>query len=255
MTVQSEVSRADYTGNGATTTFPVPFYFLLDTDIRVVLQDNSVNPPTERDLIYPFEYLVHGAGDEAGGSITLIPALLFAVPTAQQKITILRDVPFTQLREYVPNDPFPAASHEMALDKLTMEIQELAEQVVRTVRLPPTVIGVNTELPVPIANNLLGWDSSATALVDVDPSTLAGSGGGSGPIFVDGETPSGAVNNVNKDFTLAYTPSIGSLKLYVNGVRQKPGDDFTLAVSTITMTVAPQINGLTPDWLTADYRR
>lgn len=65
------------------------------------------------------------------------------------------------------------------------------------------------------------------------------------------ETPSGAVNGVNKTFTLAYTPADpGKVMLFVNGAIQKKDNDFTISGSTITMTVAP----LTDDILQVTYQ-
>lgn len=53
--------------------------------------------------------------------------------------------------------------------------------------------------------------------------------------FVDGETPAGAVNGVNDTFALSDEPSpAASLRLYLNGVLQRPGTHFTLSGSTIT---------------------
>lgn len=54
------------------------------------------------------------------------------------------------------------------------------------------------------------------------------------------EVPSGTVNGVNVTFTLAHTPtSSASLKLYIDGVFQRQGTDYTISSATITMTVAP----------------
>jgi hypothetical protein len=71
--------------------------------------------------------------------------------------------------------------------------------------------------------------------------------------FVTEETPSGSINGSNVTFTLAVTPTSGTLKLYLNGVRQKSGagNDYTLSTNTITMTTAP-VSG---DVLIADYMK
>jgi len=71
--------------------------------------------------------------------------------------------------------------------------------------------------------------------------------------FVDGETPSGSINGSNVTFTIANTPVTGSVKLYLNGVRQNAGagNDYTISGSTITMATAP----LTGEVLLADYRK
>lgn len=129
MTVQTTTLRADYTGNGSTTAFTVPFYFLDNSHLAVYRTQISTGVITT--LAITTDYTVTGAGVGTGGEITCLVA-----PTADQKISILRDVPFTQLTHYVENDPFPAASHERALDQLTMSMQQLQEEVDRAAKLP-----------------------------------------------------------------------------------------------------------------------
>lgn len=71
--------------------------------------------------------------------------------------------------------------------------------------------------------------------------------------FVTEETPSGTINGVNVTFTLSTTPTSGTLKLYLNGVRLKSGagNDYTLSTNIISMTTAP-ISG---DVLLADFMK
>jgi len=71
--------------------------------------------------------------------------------------------------------------------------------------------------------------------------------------FVTEETPSGTINGSNTTFTLANTPTSGTVKLYLNGVRQKSGagNDYTISTNTITMTTAP-VSG---DVLLVDYMK
>lgn len=59
--------------------------------------------------------------------------------------------------------------------------------------------------------------------------------------FADGERPSGAVDGVNKVFTLVHVPTPpDSLVLSNNGLIQVgEGNDFTLLVNVITFAVAP----------------
>lgn len=54
------------------------------------------------------------------------------------------------------------------------------------------------------------------------------------------ETPSGTLNGSNVSFTLANAPNPGdSLTLYLNGILQLYGMDFTLATNAITYNDAP----------------
>lgn len=116
MTVSSQVSSVSYLGDGVTTLLPVPYYFLEQTHLLVtrVNLDSSTNT-----LVLGSDYSVSGAGNQAGGSITMMTA-----PAVGIQIIIDRSVPATQETDYVANDPFPAESHERALDKLTMLVQQ-----------------------------------------------------------------------------------------------------------------------------------
>lgn len=229
MTVSTTTSRADYTGNGTTTAFAVPFYFLDDSHLTVLRTQISTGVITT--LAITTNYTVSGAGNPAGGTVTCVVA-----PTTDQKISILRNVPLTQLNTYVPNDPFPAASHERALDKLTMEVQQLDEAIDRALTLPAnTAAGsVSAALPSPVANRLIGWDNTATALQNVDAQTLA-------TIITSGNTYSDLFsgNGVQTAFTLSNNPgSVSNLDVSISGVTQRPNIDYTW-VSGTTLTISP----------------
>ncbi len=63
---------------------------------------------------------------------------------------------------------------------------------------------------------------------------------GSAINFGDNETPAGTFDGVNDDFTLANAPNpANSLMLYLNGVFQTQGSDYTLSSLTITFTTPP----------------
>lgn len=60
--------------------------------------------------------------------------------------------------------------------------------------------------------------------------------------FADNIVPSGVIDGVNRTFTLAHTPNpVSSLYLYLNGVFQTQGADYTIVGNTITYVMAPSI--------------
>lgn len=122
MTVNTDTSTASYIGNGSTAVFTVPFYFLVDSDLLVTHKSAATGAITT--MVLNSDYTVTGAGNEAGGSITTIPAL----PNGDT-IFIERNVDAVQQTAYPPNSPFPAASHEQALDRLTMLIQQVLSKL------------------------------------------------------------------------------------------------------------------------------
>lgn len=98
--------------------------------------------------------------------------------------------------------------------------------------------GVGTYTGTPA--KLLAVDSSGFVIETSVPTTG----------FVDNETPSGAMDSVNATFTLANTPIVGSVHLYLRGLRLKPGAGYTISGTTITMLIIPDSG----DELIADYR-
>lgn len=53
------------------------------------------------------------------------------------------------------------------------------------------------------------------------------------------EVPVGAIDGVNLTFTVANLPTATGVALFVNGLMQAPGINYTLAGSTITMITVP----------------
>ena len=77
--------------------------------------------------------------------------------------------------------------------------------------------------------------------------------GGTTANFVDDETPAGPINGSNAVFTLAQTPAAATdLALYLNGLLQELGTDYTLSGTTITF--ASDEKPQTGDELLAFYR-
>lgn len=148
MAVQSETSSVSYSGNGSTTTaYVIPFYFLDNSHLEVVVKDNLGN-------VLPVSFTASGAGNQSGGSLTTSNA----VP-ATFTLTISRVVPATQLTSYLEGGPFPAASHERALDKLTMISQQIARGNERTIRFSAANPVVN-EIAVYTPNRVVGINSA-----------------------------------------------------------------------------------------------
>ncbi len=70
------------------------------------------------------------------------------------------------------------------------------------------------------------------------PAGPAGTGSGSSASYST-QTPSGAINGTNTQYTLSSAPA--SASVYLNGVLQNPSTDYTLSGATLTETVAPQV--------------
>jgi PPE-repeat protein len=84
-------------------------------------------------------------------------------------------------------------------------------------------------------------------------SAIASGGGGGTPtsgVLIWGETPAGAINGTNKNFTTANSYAAGQLGVYVNGVRQRRPDDYAETSATTFQLVSAPLVG---DILSVDY--
>lgn len=122
MTVEITTSKVTYDGDDLVVEFPVNFTFLEDDDLTVQLTDADDAITTwVRDV----DYTLDGAGVDGGGTLTATVA-----PATGETLTITRNTDLTQERTFAAQGSFPAASHEAALDKLTLLIQELYRRIV-----------------------------------------------------------------------------------------------------------------------------
>jgi hypothetical protein len=160
MTISSIKSKESFEGNGSTTEFQIDFMFLRDEDVEVVLKDEA---GTESVQAAGTDYQLSGVGEVAGGTCRM------TVPPAVGQSLYLRRVPaIVQETDYPENDAFPAASHEAALDYLTMICQALSERLDRTIsfRVSSAVTGVS--LPEPDPDRVLAWDGTGDDLENRD---------------------------------------------------------------------------------------
>jgi len=79
--------------------------------------------------------------------------------------------------------------------------------------------------------------SLTTGVTGILPIANGGRGTSNPPVF--NEVPSGTINGSNTTFTLANTPTAGTVLIYRNGLLQVPSVDYTISGSTITYLYAP----------------
>jgi hypothetical protein len=171
MTVSSTTVKNSYSGNGSTTAFAYTYRIFADSDLQVIIRSAA---GTETTKTITTHYTVAGAGNANGGSVTFTPG---NVPTATETVVLRREVPQTQAIDYIANDPFPAESHEEGLDRATMNIQQLQEEVDRSIKLSRTNTMTSTEFTVDAAdraNKILAFDSTGEISVTQELGTYKG---------------------------------------------------------------------------------
>lgn len=118
MTVSTEISSNEYTGNGVTTDFDYKFRIFKANQLSVISSDaDGDNVVTLR---LGTDYTVTGANKSTGGKVILTRPLANG-----HKISIARDIPITQETSFRNQGKFLAETHEDAFDYLTMIIQRI----------------------------------------------------------------------------------------------------------------------------------
>ena len=169
MTISSTSIKNSYSGNGSTATFNYTFKIFANSDLQVIIRSSS---GTETVKTITTHYTVAGAGSSSGGSITFTSG---NIPTNTETVLIRRILPQTQTIDYIANDPFPAESHEEGLDRAMMTIQQIQEELDRSIKVSRTATITTPEITDDAssrAGKLLGFDSTGNVL----DATIDGSG-------------------------------------------------------------------------------
>jgi len=183
MTVSSTTTKNSYSGNASTTVFAYGFKIFSDDDITVIIRTDSTGAEVTKTKTT--HYTVSGVGSSSGGNVTFTSG---NTPASGETVVLLRSTARTQLTDYVANDPFPAASHEDALDKLTFIAQEIEEELARSIKVSKTNTISSSEFTTSAtdrANKILSFDGSGDLTVTegkvdtVTASASAVSAGGS----------------------------------------------------------------------------
>ena len=164
MTVSSTTVKNSASGDGSTTGFTYSFKIFADTDLEVIIRSST---GTETVKTLTTHYTVSGAGDASGGTVTFTSG---NIPTATETVVIRREVPQTQAIDYIANDPFPAESHEEGLDRATMTIQQMQEELNRSFKVSATNSITTPEFTddaASRASKALGFDSTGNVLTTV----------------------------------------------------------------------------------------
>jgi len=171
MTISSTTVKNSYLGNGTLDTFNYTFKIFANSDLQVIIR-SSLGTETVKTLTT--HYTVTGAGSASGGTIVFTAG---NIPSATETVVIRRAVPQTQAIDYIANDPFPAESHEEGLDRSMMAIQQIQEEVDRSIKISRTNTMSSTEFTVGASNRagkILGFDSAGELVVSQELGSFQG---------------------------------------------------------------------------------
>lgn len=157
MSVGNTNFQNTYTTDG--TAGPWAFNWVYTEEIQVqvyldlVLQSPSTYTVT-KDLVSP------------GGTISFNAG---SIPILGKALLIQRFSNTLQTDTLGTNQELPPATLVRMADKLTIIAQQLSAQILRSLALPLTSIGVSAELPTPVAGAFPCWNAAANAIQYVSP--------------------------------------------------------------------------------------
>ena len=203
MTISSTVRIAGpFTGNGVTTTFPFTYKVFSTADVQVIRLTISTGVETTLTLVTDYNITLNGNQDSnPGGNIVLVAALsaLYTL-TATSNIANLQPTDLTNQGGFYPEVITDA------LDRATIQIQQISDIGDRTLKIPISDGALNMELPTTSQriNTILGFDSAGLPTVLVpQASNISGNTVIVGTLGVTGATTLSTTLGVTGATTLA----------------------------------------------------
>lgn len=185
MTVSSSTTKVSLSANGTQHSFAYTFQIFAAADLEVIVRTTAGVETVQTNNT---NYIVTGAGNANGGNVLFkfntgtssdahYDASTDHRPADGTTVIIRRNLTLTQGTDYVENDPFPAAAHEDALDRLTMITQQIQEEVDRSIKASTgnTFSGATFTLSASDrANKVFSFDSSGNLTVTQELGTFQG---------------------------------------------------------------------------------
>lgn len=160
MTVSTDINKFRYEGNGVTDTFAFTGRIFTSTDVVIEIITRTTDVLVET-LTITTDYTVTINSEE---SASIQVTNVSKIPSATQDIQIRRALEQTQTVNLPTGTVFPALSVENAIDKNIAIVQDLSEEVGRSIKLSPTTTLSDIILPDVVASEVIGWNSAGDNL-------------------------------------------------------------------------------------------
>jgi hypothetical protein len=231
MTISSTTRIAGpFVGNGTASAFPFTFKVFAAGDLDVIRLATSTG--VETTLVLTTDYTVALNIDQdsnPGGTVTLVAGPLATGFT----LTITSDIANLQPTDLTNQGGFYPEVITDSFDRATIQIQQMAGEVSRSIKAPISDGSPDMELPAASvrANTFLAFDANGIPTVQAASSSAAPtsitrqvfSGTGSQTVFTLASDPGGAGN---------------SAQVFIGGVYQQR-NTYTIAGTTLTFNQAP----------------
>lgn len=134
MTISNSTSKAVQVTDASLSAYSFPFKVFKAAELAVSCVDSSTKMETQ--LTYQQDFTVNGLNSDSGGLVVLTASGQDIAGTGHN-LVIRRDMDFAQHMDLRPHDVMPAETLERAFDILTMETQQLKEEIQRALLAPP----------------------------------------------------------------------------------------------------------------------
>jgi hypothetical protein len=160
LTISSTIRKAGpFTGNGVTTAFPFTFKVFTSADLLVVQAVTSTGVEATKTLTTDYTVALNADQNASpGGTVTMLVA-----PPTGTTLVLTSQVGNLQPTDLTNAGGFYPSVINSSLDRATIQIQQLAEKISRTLSLSITSVA-SAVLPSPVALALIGWNAAGTAL-------------------------------------------------------------------------------------------
>jgi hypothetical protein len=231
MTISSTTRVAGpFTGNGTASAFPFAWKVFAAADLDVVRR--NVTSGTDTVLVLNTDYAVTLNGNQntnPGGTVTLVAGALASGFT----LTLTSDLANLQPTDLTNQGGFYPEVINDSLDRATIQIQQLAGEVSRSIRAPvadgsPSMVLPPSEIR---SNGFLAFDGNGLPTVQAAASSAA-------PTSITRQVFSGTGSQTV--FTLSTDPGAAgnSAQVFIGGVYQQR-NTYTINGTTLTFLQAP----------------
>ena len=169
MTISTTTIKNSYNGNASTSAFNYTFKISAESEMQVIIR-SSTGSETVKTL--SSHYTISNVGNAGGGAVTFQSG---HIPASGETVILRRVTAQTQAMDLIDNDPMSADTIETAHDKSIALIQELQEQLNRSLKVSRTATLTTPEITddaAARAGKLLGFSADGNSL----DATIDGSG-------------------------------------------------------------------------------
>lgn len=165
MSVNTEVLKNVFVGNGTAKVFSFAWKLNKKSDLAVYLIDTGASPITTEKVTSNYDVLPTGDSYPTVGGSVIYPKVGDPVDSTK-KVVIAREMDILQSDIYPYGNALNPKVVENSLDTIVMEIQQVNDSVRRSLSLPiDAPESISSELPYPEAGSVFMWDDTVSKMI------------------------------------------------------------------------------------------